>query len=108
MNRLPLEIVNRILEYDGRIKYRHGKYMNQIAHDDDRYQMLQTIPQIELEQYNEWIMTSYKNNFHIYKCKTSYSYLKPKITIISDDRSRSYCFDQDCICIYHVFYRLFI
>ena len=37
MNRFPLEIVNRILEYDGRIKYRHGKYMNQIAQDDDRY-----------------------------------------------------------------------
>ena len=41
MNQFPLEIVHRILEYDGRIKYRYGKYMNQIAQDDDRYQMLQ-------------------------------------------------------------------
>ena len=41
---LPLEIVHRILEYDGRIKYRHGKYMNQIAQDDDRYKVLQTMP----------------------------------------------------------------
>ena len=46
MNRLPLEIVHRILEYDGRIKYRHGKYMNQFAQDDDRYKMLQTVPKI--------------------------------------------------------------
>jgi len=46
MNRFPLEIVNRILEYDGRIKYRHGKYMNQIAQDDDRYKMLQSMPHI--------------------------------------------------------------
>ena len=44
MNLLLLEIVHRILEYDGRIKYRHGKYMNQIAQDDDRYKMLQTMP----------------------------------------------------------------
>jgi len=44
MNLLPLEIVHRILEYDGRIKYRHGKYMNQIAQDDDRYKILQIMP----------------------------------------------------------------
>ena len=44
MNLLPLEIVHRILAYDGRIKYRHGKYMNQIAQDDDRYEMLLTLP----------------------------------------------------------------
>ena len=54
MNLLPLEIVHRILEYDGRIKYRHGKYMNQIAQDDDRYQMLQGIPQFHSNKSSEW------------------------------------------------------
>ena len=44
MNRFPQEIVHRILEYDGRIKYRHGKYMNQIAQDDYRYHLLRKIP----------------------------------------------------------------
>ena len=37
MNLLPLELIHYILEYDGRIKYRNGKYMNQIAQYDDRY-----------------------------------------------------------------------
>ena len=46
MNLLPLDIIHRILEYDGRIKYRHGKYMNQIAQDDDRYQMLLPVHKI--------------------------------------------------------------
>ena len=47
MNQLPLELVHRILEYDGRIKYRNGKYMNQIAQDDVRYKMLKQMPQIQ-------------------------------------------------------------
>ena len=103
MNLLPLEIVHRILEYDGRMKYRHGKYMNQIAQDDDRYKMLQTLPQIDSN--NSDFMSSHKNNFHIYKYTSSlYSYEKPLITTGSYDRSRSYCFAQACICIYHVFY----
>ena len=51
MNMFPLEIVHRILEYDGRIKYRHGKYVNQIAPDDDRYKMLKQIPKIRLHKH---------------------------------------------------------
>ena len=58
MNLLPLEIVHRILEYDGRIKYRHGKYMNQIAQDDDRYKMLLTLP-IILPCTPEWSSSCY-------------------------------------------------
>ena len=61
MNRLPLEIVHRILEYDGRIKYRHGKYMNQIAQDDDRYKMLLTVPKIET-CYNHYLYMTITGN----------------------------------------------
>ena len=64
MNQFPFEIVHRILEYDGRIKYRHGKYMNQIAQDDDRYQMLLTMPQIKpFPNYiQSWYMSVYSRN----------------------------------------------
>ena len=102
MNLLPLEIVHRILEYDGRIKYRHGKYMNQIAKDDDRYKMLQTLPQ--KASNNEWLMSSHKNNFHIYKYTSSlYSYEKPLTNIIIRDTARYYYFIKDSICISHHF-----
>ena len=47
MNLLPLELIHLIVAYDGRIKYRNGKYINQIAPDDNRYKMLQQMPQIQ-------------------------------------------------------------
>ena len=60
MNLLPLEIVHRILAYDGRIKYRHGKYMNQICKDDYRYHLLR---KISVFQRDDW----YDGNFHVYR-----------------------------------------
>ena len=35
---LPKDIVNIILEYDGRIKYKNGKYVNVINIKDKKYE----------------------------------------------------------------------
>jgi len=40
---IPKEIINIILEYDGRIKYRKGKYINIIDKKDCRYNIIQPV-----------------------------------------------------------------
>ena len=81
MNRLPLEIVHRILEYDGRIKYRHGKYMNQISPDDNRYKMLLTVPQI----------LPYPNHIQIPSNFVLQSLSEHGYLLISDTSNKIYC-----------------
>lgn len=39
-NNLPKEIINIILEYDGRIRYRNGKYIEQLNKEDKIYQCI--------------------------------------------------------------------
>jgi hypothetical protein len=42
---LPQELKNIILEFDGQIKYRRGKYMNQLNLKDPKWDCLKSIPQ---------------------------------------------------------------
>ena len=41
---LTIELVNIILSYDNVIRFRNGKYIDQIAKNDDRKKMLEQIP----------------------------------------------------------------
>jgi hypothetical protein len=43
MDSLPQDIVNLILQFDGRIKYRKGKYVNCISKNDYRYKILSNL-----------------------------------------------------------------
>jgi len=41
----PIDIVDKIMRYTGKMRWRNGVFMNQIRKDDVRYIILQTIPQ---------------------------------------------------------------
>ena len=109
MNRFPLEIVHRIFEYDGRIKYRNGKYMNQIAQDDVRYQMLQTMPQIKpFPNYiQSWYMSIYGSNKQCFfeKYETVWFSEKPRIHVYNTNEIGVSYFKKQDICYKFTFLR---
>ena len=46
-SKTPIDILQLILQFDGRLKKRNGVYMNQILINDERYKLLRSIPQKE-------------------------------------------------------------
>ena len=43
LRNIPKDILDIILEYDGRIKYRNGKYVNVIHQNDERYDVIRPV-----------------------------------------------------------------
>lgn len=41
---LPDELIHYIVNYTDIVVYRHGKYMNRLSKEDDRYKILMSIP----------------------------------------------------------------
>jgi len=76
---LPTDIIHHILSYNGTLKLRNGKYMNQIAQDDDRYQMLLTMPQIVpylyYTQHGYLMISDTRNKIYCEKTNASYTAL---------------------------------
>jgi hypothetical protein len=42
-NTIPTDLLSLVLEYDGRIKYKNGKYVNIIHKKDERYNIIQKV-----------------------------------------------------------------
>ena len=49
MYNIPEELLHIVLEYDGRIKYRKGEYVNIIHKNDERYNMITSIVNKKVE-----------------------------------------------------------
>lgn len=61
MTTLPIELMNMIMEYSGKVKYRNGKYMNQIDKNDERYNVLLTRKIHNFKKYG--IIPKYQGGF---------------------------------------------
>lgn len=55
-SKLPLDIVKYILLYCNNIKYRNGKFMDQIDKKDDRYLLLNNLPNIDSIYHNNQLL----------------------------------------------------
>jgi hypothetical protein len=54
-SKLPDVLIHIILAYTGKVSYRCGRYINRLCKNDERYQLLQTIPQKDYnESYNSY------------------------------------------------------
>jgi hypothetical protein len=62
---IPKELLHIILEYDGRIKYKKGKYVNIIHKRDDRYDIIRPVFVKKIYIINELIeFSSHDSGFY--------------------------------------------
>jgi hypothetical protein len=59
---IPKELLNIILEYDGKIKYRNGKYINSIDKNDERYDIVKPLICKKMEILKKILI--HGNNFY--------------------------------------------
>ena len=106
---LPIEVIHRILEYDGRVKYRNGKYINQISRNDERYELLKTItpPFVDIRFVpHGYVHYGYvaRYSFRIEKLGCPYTSDNPLTMTDIGDEVRQYGYIQDDICYTWGFY----
>jgi len=69
---IPSELFDIILEYDGRIKYKNGKYVNIIHQNDERYDIITPLisKKIEILKTIEFDDSSFYFEFGFNICKS--------------------------------------
>jgi hypothetical protein len=61
---IPKELLHIILDYDGRIKFKKGKYIDQIQKKDYRYDIIRNVISKKIEILKKIIVIDRNNNFY--------------------------------------------
>jgi hypothetical protein len=64
-SKLPKEIINYIIKYDGKLLYKDGKYTNRIPSYDERFKILAPVPQ-KMKIYVDYNMPTTDIGFSIH------------------------------------------
>ena len=98
MNKLPMEIVNIILEYQGYHTFRYGKYMTALHLTEEHIHLLMNIPAINKNSYGTYEVCFWKT---VYTNKTNPT-VKNSIfqyaPFIQKDCSMTHCIVKKYIC----------
>ena len=68
---LPLDMIIHILSFDNKIKYKNGKFINQIDKKDERYNLLKKLPKIQTRMIFDKPFYYFKNLGNNYQVKIS-------------------------------------
>jgi hypothetical protein len=82
---IPMDILINILSYDGSIKYRNGKFIDQIKNDDERYKLLNQISPVKtILLYNNSYPIGYRRDLGSYEVnlKIDTAYEDPKYRFV--------------------------
>ena len=93
---LPEDIIHYILSYNDKIKYRNGKYMDQICKNDKRYKLLLTNPSINQNETYE----------HVYEVCYRQTYTSLCVDLENNKIIYTFCYDcEENPELYHLWIR---
>lgn len=60
-NKLPIECINKCINYTGKVTFRNGKYINKLSKDDERYKICGKITPVISLLRNKYVIYLRRN-----------------------------------------------
>ena len=93
-----MDIVQHILQYDGRMKFRNGVFMNQISKMDVRYELILAIPKKRVFSNGNFCIT-FTNSRHLFFVLPKSNYIFYKFIKNDDDENNDDDIHQEYLCV---------